>query len=130
MAGDLSDEVDRSSKSFKEYRRKVGPERLDAFMKEHAWLDAGKYVSSAAPATCSCNTPATSLFSMRRWRRATSESSSEPKKYRIYKAPHALSPEATRDRIAFLSEQLSFKAPPPAAIDGIPALVQPPWPQQ
>src|SRR4029077_6453495 len=32
MAGDLSDEVDREAKAFEDYRQKVGPEKLDAFM--------------------------------------------------------------------------------------------------
>jgi len=41
---------------------------------------------------------------------------SEPKKVKIYDAPHALSAEATRDRIAFLAEQLSFKPPDGKAI--------------
>ena len=54
---------------------------------------------------------------------------SEPKQIKIYGAPHALNAEATRDRIAFLSEQLSFKAPDPKAVAGIPVLVQPPWPK-
>jgi dienelactone hydrolase len=130
MAGDLSDEVDKRSKSFEEYRRKVGPERLDAFMKEHAWLDAGKYVSAAAPATVFLQYASDEPFLDEEMEKGYFEIVSEPKKYRIYKAPHALSAEATRDRIAFLSGQLSFQAPPAAAIDSIPALVQPPWPQQ
>ena len=54
---------------------------------------------------------------------------SEPKKLKIYEAPHALNAEATRDRIAFLAEQLSFKAPDAASMAAIPALVQPPWPK-
>ena len=54
---------------------------------------------------------------------------SEPKRMKIYEAPHALNAEATRDRIAFLAEQLSFKAPDPKAVAAIPALVQPPWPK-
>jgi hypothetical protein len=54
---------------------------------------------------------------------------SEPKRMKIYKAPHALNADATRDRIAFLAEQLSFKAPDAKAVAGIPALVQPPWPK-
>ena len=54
---------------------------------------------------------------------------SEPKKLKIYDAPHALNAEATRDRIAFLAEQLSFKPPDAKAIAAIPALVQPPWPR-
>ena len=49
MAGDLSDEEDRSTKMFQEYRQKVGPEKFDAFSAKYAWMDAGKYVSHAAP---------------------------------------------------------------------------------
>jgi hypothetical protein len=54
---------------------------------------------------------------------------SEPKKLKIYEAPHALNPEATRDRMAFLAEQLSFKPPDANAVNAIPALIQPPWPK-
>jgi hypothetical protein len=54
---------------------------------------------------------------------------SEPKKLKIYEAPHALNAEATRDRIAFLAQQLSFQPPDARAVKTIPALVQPPWPK-
>jgi len=54
---------------------------------------------------------------------------SEPKKLKVYEAPRALNAEATRDRIAFLAEQLSFKPPDGKTIPAIPALVQPPWPK-
>jgi hypothetical protein len=42
---------------------------------------------------------------------------------------HALNAEATRDRIAFLAEQLSFKPPDAKAVATIPVLAQPPWPK-
>jgi hypothetical protein len=54
---------------------------------------------------------------------------SEPKKLKIYSAPHALNLEATGDRIAFLAEQLSFKPPDAKTVAAIPALFQPPWPK-
>jgi hypothetical protein len=54
---------------------------------------------------------------------------SEPKRLKIYDVPHALNAEATRDRIAFLAEQLSFRPPEAKAVRAIPALVQPPWPK-
>jgi dienelactone hydrolase len=130
MAGDLSDEVDKKSQPFQEFRQKIGPERLDAFMKEHAWLDAGKYVSHASPATVFLQFASDEPFVNEEMEKGYFEVVSEPKKFKIYKAPHALSPEATRDRIAFLALQLSVKAPSAAAVDGIPALVQPPWPKQ
>ena len=48
---------------------------------------------------------------------------------KTYEAQHALNAEATRDRVAFLAEQLSFKAPDAKAVAAIPALFQPPWPK-
>jgi len=129
MAGDLSDEVDKRAKTFQEFRQKVGADRLDAFMKAHDWMDAGRYVSHAAPAIVFLQYATDEPFLDEAMEVGYFEIVSEPKKFKIYKAPHALSPEATRDRIAFLAEQLSVKAPSAAAVDGIPALVQPPWPK-
>ncbi len=130
MAGGLSDEVDKKSKSFQEYRQKVGAERLDAFMKEHAWLDAGKYVSNAAPAIVFLQFADDEPFINEEMEKGYFEVVSQPKKMKIYRAQHALNAEATRDRIAFLSEQFSFKAPSETAVKGIPTLPQPPWPKE
>jgi dienelactone hydrolase len=130
MAGDLSDEVDKKSKSFEQYRQKVGAPRLDAFMQDHAWLDAGKYVSEAAPATLFLQYASDEPFLDEEMEQGYCKLASEPKKCKIYKAQHALSPEATRDRVAFLSDKLSFRAPAQSAVDKIPALVEPPWPKE
>jgi len=54
---------------------------------------------------------------------------SEPKRFKLYDAPHALNAEARRDRIAFLTEQLQLKPLAPAVIASIPDLVQPPEPK-
>ena len=129
MAGDLSDEVDKSSKGFQEYRQKVGPEKLDAFMSKFAWMDAGKYVSHAAPAVMFLQYATDEPFMNADTARRYFEIVSEPKKLKIYEAPHALNAEATRDRIDFLAEQLAIKVPDAAAIAAIPVLVQPPWPK-
>jgi dienelactone hydrolase len=129
MAGDLSDEVDKKSKAFQDYRQKVGPERLDAFMEKYSWMDAGKYVSLAAPAAVFLQYATDEPFLDESMEKGYFAVASEPKKLKIYVAPHALNAEATRDRIAFLAEQLSFKAPEPAAVAAIPALAQPPWPK-
>ena len=51
MAGNLSDEVDMRSKEFQEFRQKVGAEKFDAFVAKYSWLDQGKYVAHAAPAS-------------------------------------------------------------------------------
>jgi hypothetical protein len=130
MAGDLSNEVDRNSKGFQEFRQKVGPEKFDAFLAQYSWMDAGKYVSHAAPAAVFLQYATQEPFLTPEMAKQYYERVSEPKKLRIYQAPHALNAEATRDRVAFLSEQLSFKAPDPELVARIPALVQPPWPKQ
>jgi dienelactone hydrolase len=129
MAGDLSIEVDKTTTEFQEYRQKVGPEKLDAFMTKFAWMDAGKYVSHAAPAAVFLQYATDEPFLKVEAVKGYFQIVSEPKKLKIYEAPHALNAEATRDRIAFLAEQLSFKVPGAAAVAAIPVLVQPPWPK-
>jgi hypothetical protein len=130
MAGGLSDEVDRTTRMFQEYRQKVGPEKFDAFAARFAWLDAGKYVSHAAPASVFLQYATDEPFLNVDLAKRYLEIVSDPKQLKIYEAPHALSPEATRDRIAFLAQQLSFKPPDAKLVNAIPALVQPPWPKQ
>jgi dienelactone hydrolase len=129
MAGDLSTEVDKSTKEFQEYRQKVGPEKLDAFMSKFAWMDAGKYVSHAAPAAMFLQYATDEPFVKPETAKRQFQIVSEPKKLKIYDAPHALSAEATRERIAFLAEQLAFKVPDAVAVAAIPVLVQPLWPK-
>lgn len=129
MAGVLSDEVNMTTKEFQNYRRKVGPEKFDAFTARYAWMDAGKYVSRAAPAAVFLQYASEEPFLNGDLAKKYFEIVSEPKKLKIYEAPHALNSEATRDRIAFLAEQLSFHAPDANAVNAIPALFQPPWPK-
>jgi len=130
MAGELSDEVDKKTKPFQQYREKIGPEKVDAFMAKYSWLDAGKYVAHAAPAFMFLQYATDEPFLNGDMAKQYLEIVSEPKKLKIYQAPHALNAEATRDRIAFLSEQLSVKPPDAKAVAAIPALIQPPWPKQ
>ena len=129
MAGDLSFEIDKKTKSLQEYRQKVGADKFDSFAAKYSWMDGGKYVSRAAPAAMFLQYATDELFLNGDLAKQYFEIVSEPKKLKIYDAPHALSAEATRDRIAFLAEQLSFKPPDAKAIAAIPALVQPPWPR-
>ena len=126
MAGNLSDEADRKTKMFQDYRQKIGPEKFDAFAAKYSWMDAGKYVSHAAPASMLLQYATDEPFLNADLAKQYLAVVSEPKKLNIYEAPHALNPEATRDRIAFLAEQLSFNPPNANAVSAIPALVQPP----
>lgn len=130
MAGDLSYEVDKKTKTFQDYRQKIGPEKFDAFAEKYSWQDEGKYVSNAAPAAVFLQYATDEPFINREVAKQYLEIVSEPKQLKIYNAPHALNAEATRDRIAFVSEQLSFKLPDAKAVSAIPVLVQPPWPKE
>jgi dienelactone hydrolase len=129
MAGDLSFEIDKKTKALQEYRQKVGPEKFDAFAAKYSWMDAGKYVSHAAPAALFLQYANDEPFLNGDLAKQYFAIVSEPKKLKVYQAPHALNAEATRDRIAFLAEQLSFTPPDISAINAIPVLVQPPWPK-
>lgn len=130
MAGNLSDEVDLKTKQFQDFRQQIGAERFDAFVAKYSWSDPGKYVSHAAPAYVFMQYATDEPFLNPDMANQYAAIVSEPKKLKIYKAPHALNAEATRDRVAFLAEQLSFRAPDAKAIAGIAALSQPPWPKQ
>ncbi|HVS80801.1 MAG TPA: acetylxylan esterase [Pyrinomonadaceae bacterium] len=129
MAGSMSDEVGRQTKEFEEFRQKAGAEKVDAFIAKYSYLDQGKYVSHAAPAFVFLQ------YAKEKWltperARQYEKIVSEPKRFKLYDAPHALNAEARRDRIAFLTEQLKLKPLSAAAIAGIPDLYQPPEPNQ
>ena len=125
MAGTLSDEIDMKSKEFQDYRQKVGPEKFDAFEAKYAWLDPGKFVGHAAPAVVFLQYGSQETFLNPERARAYAAIVSEPKRFQLYDAPHALNAAARRDRIAFLTDQLQLKPLAPAVIANIPELFQP-----
>jgi dienelactone hydrolase len=129
MAGGLSDEIDRNTPEFQEFRQKMGREKVDAFAAKYSWADPGKYISHAAPATLFLQYATQEKFLTPERAKATAALASEPKLFKLYDAPHALNAEARRDRISFLAEQLNLKPLPPDVIAAIPALPQPPEPQ-
>jgi dienelactone hydrolase len=128
MAGAISDEVDLKMGGYEQFRKQVGPEKFDAYMASHSYLDQGKYVSHAAPATVFLQYATKEPFLNPDRARAYEKIVSEPKKFKLYEAEHALNAEARRDRIAFLTEQLKLNPLPPKVIDSIPDLYQPPRP--
>ena len=128
MAGPLSDEVNMKSKEFQDYRQKIGPEKLDAFMNEYKWLDEGKYVSHAAPAFVFMQFATQEKFLTPERAKLYDAYVSKPKLMLFYEAPHALNAEARRDRVKFLMEQLKLQRLDPAVIAKVPDLYQPPDP--
>ena len=130
MAGPMSDEVDLKTPEYQQYRQKVGAEKFDAFVAKHSYLDEGKYVSHAAPAFVFLQYATQEKFLTPERARLYEKIVSEPKRFKLYEAPHALNAEARRDRIAFLTEQLKLKALSAALIASIPDLYQPPEPNE
>lgn len=129
MAGALADQVTLKAKEMQDYRQRVGPEKFDAFFARYAWLDQGKYVSHAAPATVFLQYASQETFLTPERDREYAAVVSEPKRFKLYDAPHALNAEARRDRVAFLTEQLHLKPTPPQAIKAVPDLIQPAAPK-
>jgi len=128
MAGSLSDEVNFRSKEYQNFRRKIGPEKFDAYVKKYYWIDAGKYLSHAAPAFVFLQYGARETFLNADRAREYLAIVSEPKRLEIYDADHNLDANARRDRIHFLVEQLKLKPVPEAVIAAVPNLYQPPQP--
>jgi dienelactone hydrolase len=129
MAATMSDEVTRKIPEYQAYRREVGVEKFEAFEKKYYWTDHGKYVSHAAPAVVFLQYAKQENFLTPERALQYAAVVSEPKRFKLYDAPHALNAEATRDRIAFLTEQLKLKPLSAAAIASIPELYQPPRPK-
>ena len=129
MAGPLSDEVNLKSREYQNYREKIGPEKFDAFVAKYSYLDEGKYVAHAAPAFVFLQYATQEKFLTPERAREYERVVSEPKRFKLYDAPHALNAEARRDRIAFLTEQLKVKPLSPSIIANIPDLFQPPDPK-
>jgi dienelactone hydrolase len=128
MAGALSDQVDFRSDEYRRYRDKVGPAKWDAFAAAHSWADPSLYVARAAPATVFLQYATREDFLTPARAKEYGANVSEPKRFKLYEAPHALNAEARRDRLAFLVEILGVKPPDPAAVASVPELVQPPSP--
>lgn len=128
MAGTTSDEITNNTPEFRDFRQKVGPEKLDAFIKKYYYLDQGKFVSHAAPAVILLQFATKESFITPERAKLYAEVVSEPKIFKLYDAPHALNAEARRDRIHFLVEQLKLKPVSEAVIAAIPDLYQPPQP--
>ena len=128
MAGSISDEVNLRTGAYEQFRRQVGPEKFDAFMASHKYLDEGNFVAHAAPATVFLQYATQEPFLTPERAREYEKVVSQPKRFKLYEAPHALNAEARRDRIAFLAEQLKLKPLPAKVIDAIPDLYQPPRP--
>jgi dienelactone hydrolase len=125
MAATMSDQVSMKTPEYQEYRQKVGAEKFDAYMTKYSWTDQGKYVAHAAPAVVFLQYGTQEKFITPERARLYAAVVSEPKRFKLYDAPHALNAEARRDRIAFLIEQLKLRPLSAATIAGIPDLQQP-----
>src|SRR5438132_2303690 len=128
MAGSMSDEISQNTKEFQEFRQKMGPEKVDAFIAKYSYLDQGKFVSHAAPAFVFLQYGSRETFLNAERARQYTAIVSEPKQLKIYDAEHALNAEARRERIRFLIEQLKLKPISDVQIASIPNLYQPPNP--
>ena len=126
MTATMSDEVTRKIPEYQEYRKQIGEEKFEAFEKKFYWIDQGRYVAHAAPATVFLQYASQERFLDPKWVPLYAAVVSEPKRFKLYDAPHALNAEARRDRIAFLVEQLKLKPVPESVIVKIPELYQPP----
>jgi dienelactone hydrolase len=128
MAGALSDQVDYRSADYQRYIAKIGRAKWDPFVAAHAWADPGPWVAKAAPAKVFLQYATHEDFLTPARAKEYAANVSEPKRFKLYEAPHALNAEARRDRIAFLVEALAVPPPDPAAVAAVPDLVQPPLP--
>jgi hypothetical protein len=128
MAGGLSIEQDLKGPEYQRYRERVGAAKFDAFFAKYAWLDPGGYLPRAAPASVLLQFATNERFLTPERVKGYAAIVSEPKRFRLYEAPHALDAAARRDRLLFLAEQLGLAPLAPDVVARIPDLEQPPLP--
>jgi len=128
MAGGIADSFMINSTPMQAYRQKVGADKFNEVVAQHAPIDPDKYISRAAPAFLFFQYATHEPMWTMEDEKQNFALANDPKKLKLYDAEHALNSEATRDRIAFLAEQLSFKPPDAKDVAAIPSLFQPPWP--
>ncbi len=129
MAGALSDQVDFRSEPYRRYREKVRhlPSGTPSRLSTHGPTPV-RTVARAAPAAVFLQFATREDFLTPERAKEYAANVSEPKRFKLYEAPHALNAKARRDRLAFLAEMLSVPPPDPAAVAAVPDLVQPPPP--
>lgn len=128
MAGSMSDQVDLKTGAFDEFRNEIGPEKFDAVLAKYVYTDQGLFVAHAAPAYVFLQYATQETYLTPDRAREYAKVVSDPKRFKLYEAPHALNAEARRDRLAFLAEQLKLKPLSDKVISAIPELHQPPRP--
>ena len=126
MAGSTTDEVAQKTKGFQEFRQKVGPEKMDAYLAKYKFLDQGLYARQAAPAVVFLQFGSRDTGTSPEEARQYADAVSEPKQFKMYDADHNLNAEARRDRIHFLVKELKLKPVPDSVIATVPNLYQPP----
>ena len=125
MAGVFADEqfvFDSETPALVQFRKRVGEEALRDFFREHAFDDPVYFIGHSAPAAVLLqfgrdDTPIPEALA-----RGYYERFEEPKKIEFYKAGHALSAGARRDRVQWLAERLKLSRVDPEAIERVPDL--------
>jgi cephalosporin-C deacetylase-like acetyl esterase len=122
MAGGVSDaEIFRSDEpEIVAWRKSVGEKRVEEYMQNYAWLDAGNFVGHATPAAVLLQYARNDGLLNEKRERYFFSLVSEPKTLRLYDATHALNAEARWDRFEWLREQLRLKPLPRAVLDRVP----------
>jgi len=103
-----------------EMRQQVGDTKLREYFARYAWADPEQYVGRSPPAAAflqfaSGDGPAS-------YAQHCEEIFGEPKRMRIYHAPHALNAEARRDRVLWLVQRLRLKPVDQEEMASIPEL--------
>src|SRR6185436_12230733 len=89
MAGGLSNAQDVAGPEYQRYRERIGAETFDAFVTKYAWLDPGRFLPKAAPASVFLQFATQERFLTPERVRGYAAIVSEPKRFQLYDAPHA-----------------------------------------
>lgn len=125
MAGGFSDEeylFDPDNTAMLAVRKRIGDEKIRAFLRKYAYGDAAYFVGHSAPAAVFLQYGRKDAPIPEKWAHRFYELFAEPKKLGLYDAGHALDKVARVERARWLAERLSLKKVEEAALNRIPDL--------
>ncbi len=103
-----------------EFRKKVGDEKIKAFLDKYGWSDPGEYTAYLGPSPAFFQYATHDEFMTVPMEQKYFDMSKGPKEIKFYDSNHALNSEARHDRYEFLRNHLALQILPAGSLERVP----------
>lgn len=103
-----------------EFRKKVGDEKIKAYLDKYGWSDPGEYAAYFGPSPALFQYATHDEFMTVPMEQKYFDMSKGPKEIKFYEATHSLNAQARRDRYEWLEKQIGLAHLPAGALEKVP----------